>query len=71
MPKRESARPPAPSTDVQRREQGELPGAVVIDRTVLEWRLDPSSPNRIPEAVGYDLVVIVVSPGHNRPPSCV
>jgi rhodanese-related sulfurtransferase len=47
-------------TDAQRREQGELPGAVVIDRTVLEWRLDPSSPDRIPEAVGYDLAVIVV-----------
>ena len=47
-------------TDVQRREQGELPGALVIDRTVLEWRLDPASPNRIPEAVGYDLMVIVV-----------
>ena len=47
-------------TDVQRREQGELPGALVIDRTVLEWRLDPASPSRIPEAVGYDLAVIVV-----------
>lgn len=47
-------------TDVQRGEQGELPGALVIDRTVLEWRLDPSSPNRIPEAVSYDVLVIVV-----------
>ncbi|MFI5891433.1 rhodanese-like domain-containing protein [Actinoplanes sp. NPDC051513] len=47
-------------TEVQRREQGELPGALVIDRTVLEWRLDPASPDRIPEATGYDLLVIVV-----------
>jgi rhodanese-related sulfurtransferase len=47
-------------TDRQRREQGDLPGALVIDRTVLEWRLDPSSPNRIPEATGYDVQVIVV-----------
>jgi rhodanese-related sulfurtransferase len=47
-------------TDWQRRDQGELPGALVIDRTVLEWRLDPSSPDRIPEATGYDLTVIVV-----------
>jgi rhodanese-related sulfurtransferase len=46
-------------TEVQRREQGELPGALVIDRTVLEWRLDPASPSRIPEAVGYDRLVIV------------
>ena len=37
-------------TDAQRRQQGSLPGAIVIDRTVLEWRLDPESPHRIPEA---------------------
>ncbi|MBL7255332.1 rhodanese-like domain-containing protein [Paractinoplanes lichenicola] len=47
-------------TDIQRRQQGSLPGAIVIDRTVLEWRLDPTSPNRIPEATGHDRVVIVV-----------
>lgn len=37
-------------TEAHRRQQGEFPGAVVIDRTVLEWRLDPGSPWRIPEA---------------------
>lgn len=47
-------------TEVQRREQGELPGALVIDRTVLEWRLDPTSPSRIPEATSHDLQVVVV-----------
>jgi rhodanese-related sulfurtransferase len=47
-------------TEVQRREQGELPGALVIDRTVLEWRLDPSSPHRVPEATGPDAEVVVV-----------
>ena len=47
-------------TDVQRRTQGDLPGAIVIDRTVLEWRLDPASPNRIPEAAGYDVPIVVV-----------
>ncbi|RZS91028.1 rhodanese-related sulfurtransferase [Motilibacter rhizosphaerae] len=46
-------------TETQRREQGELPGAVVIDRTVLEWRLDPSSGVCIPEA-DWDLQVVVV-----------
>ena len=46
-------------TPEQRRAQGELPGAVVIDRTVLEWRLDPTSPWRIPEATGADLHVVV------------
>ena len=47
-------------TEAQRRRQGELPGALVIDRTVLEWRLDPASDARIPEATGYDLEVVVV-----------
>ncbi|EEP71310.1 rhodanese domain-containing protein [Micromonospora sp. ATCC 39149] len=47
-------------TDAQRREQGNLPGAVVIDRTVLEWRLDPASEWRIPEATGYDREIVVV-----------
>ncbi len=47
-------------TDRQRARQGELPGAIVIDRTVLEWRLDPRSESRIPEAVGYDVQVVVV-----------
>jgi rhodanese-related sulfurtransferase len=47
-------------TESQRAEQGELPGAVVIDRTVLEWRLDPDGADRIPEATSYDLEVVVV-----------
>ncbi|HEX3003256.1 MAG TPA: rhodanese-like domain-containing protein, partial [Angustibacter sp.] len=46
-------------TEVQRREQGELPGAIVIDRTVLEWRLDPASGVAIPEA-GHDVEVVVI-----------
>jgi rhodanese-related sulfurtransferase len=47
-------------TEVQRAETGELPGAIVIDRTVLEWRLDPTSAVRIPEATGHDVEIIVV-----------
>ena len=47
-------------TETQRARQGDLPGAIVIDRTVLEWRLDPTSPHRIPEATGHDLQVVVV-----------
>jgi rhodanese-related sulfurtransferase len=47
-------------TESQRRAQGEFPGALVIDRTVLEWRLDPAGPWRIPEAGGPDLEVVVV-----------
>ena len=44
----------------QRERDGELPGAVVIDRDVLEWRLDPTSPDRIPEATDAGRRVIVV-----------
>lgn len=47
-------------TETQRAEQGELPGALVIDRTVLEWRLDPASDAHIPEATGYDVEVVVI-----------
>jgi len=44
----------------KRRAEGRIPGALVVDRNVLEWRLDPASPNRIPEAVDHDVHVIVV-----------
>jgi rhodanese-related sulfurtransferase len=47
-------------TPQQRSAQGELPGAIIVDRTVLEWRLDPTSPDRIPEASAPDLRVVVV-----------
>jgi rhodanese-related sulfurtransferase len=44
----------------QRSADGEIPGALVIERNVLEWRLDPASPHRVPEVGGPDQVVIVV-----------
>ena len=44
----------------QRERDGEVPGAVVVDRNVLECRLDPASPWRLPEVTGYDLEVIVL-----------
>ena len=43
-----------------RAEQGEIPGAIVIDLTVLPWRLDPSFDWRIPEATGWDNRYILV-----------
>lgn len=39
---------------------GTIPNALVISRNVLEWRLDPSSDNRLPEAPGLAEQVIVV-----------
>lgn len=47
-------------TSEQRAVQGGLPGAICIDRTVLEWRLDPSGAHRIPEADEPDRVIVVV-----------
>src|SRR5688572_10234073 len=44
----------------QRSRDGELPGAVVVDRNVLEWRLDPSSPDRLPWADDPARRVIIV-----------
>ena len=44
----------------QRRRDGELDGAIVIDRNVLEWRLDPTSPHRIPEADDADREIVLV-----------
>jgi rhodanese-related sulfurtransferase len=44
----------------QRQRDGDLPGALVIDRNVLEWRLDPASPHRIAESDRYDRRIIVV-----------
>jgi rhodanese-related sulfurtransferase len=44
----------------QRREEGEIPGALLIERNHLEWRLDPTSDARIPQATDHDVQVIVV-----------
>jgi rhodanese-related sulfurtransferase len=44
----------------QRQPDGDLAGAVVIDRNVLEWRLDPASPHRIAQATDHNRRIIVV-----------
>ena len=44
----------------QRSVDGELGGAIVIPRNVLEWRLDPSSDHRIREADSFDREIVVV-----------
>ena len=46
-------------TSEQRIEFGGIPGAIPIGLNVLEWRLDPSSEWRIPQATGHDIRVIV------------
>lgn len=44
----------------QRQRDGELPGAVVVDRNVLEWRFDPSSPYRLDGADDPDRRIVIV-----------
>lgn len=44
----------------QRLRDGVLPGAIVIDRNVLEWRLDPSCPYHLPEITGRDTRIVIV-----------
>jgi rhodanese-related sulfurtransferase len=42
----------------QRAAEGEIPGALIVERNVLEWRFDPASAARLPQA-SYDLQVII------------
>jgi rhodanese-related sulfurtransferase len=44
----------------QRERDGALPGALVVDRNVLEWRLDPSCPYRLLESTDLDRRIIIV-----------
>ncbi|WP_043632170.1 rhodanese-like domain-containing protein [Nonomuraea candida] len=44
----------------QRRAAGEIPGAVVVERNHLEWRLDPTCGSRIPEADSPHIQWIVI-----------
>ena len=44
----------------QRQAEGAVPGALVVERNVLEWRFDPRSAVRLPQAAGYDAHVIVI-----------
>ena len=44
----------------QRAAEGEVDGALIIERNVLEWRLDPTSDARIPQAVDHDVQWIVL-----------
>ncbi|NHN56156.1 rhodanese-like domain-containing protein [Calidifontibacter sp. DB0510] len=40
--------------------EGHIPGAVVIDRLVLEWRLDPTSSARLKDGPDLEQQVVVV-----------
>lgn len=44
----------------QRERDGALPGAIVVDRNVLEWRLDPTSAFHLPEVTSADQRIVIV-----------
>jgi rhodanese-related sulfurtransferase len=44
----------------QRARHGEVPGALIIDRNVLEWRLDPHGTDRIPEAKDQNKQIVIM-----------
>ena len=48
----------------QRERDGDLPGAHVIDRNVLEWRLAPSSASRVFDLDDDSHVIIVCNQGY-------
>ncbi|MGW5131065.1 rhodanese-like domain-containing protein [Streptomyces sp. NPDC004135] len=43
-----------------RERDGLIPGAVVVERNELEWRLDPQGSHRLPEATSHALRVVVI-----------
>ena len=47
-------------SEAQRAEQGLVPGSLHVERNVLEWRFDPRSAAKLPQATGYDVQVIVM-----------
>lgn len=48
----------------QRREEGEIPGALIVERNHLEWRLHPDSDARVPQAAQGQRWVVVCSAGY-------
>lgn len=43
-----------------RERDGLIPGALVVERNELEWRLDPQGSHRAAEATSHDLRVVVI-----------
>ncbi|MFI7095692.1 rhodanese-like domain-containing protein [Streptomyces lydicus] len=43
-----------------RERDGTIPGALIVERNELEWRLDPTGAHRAPEATHHDLPVVIV-----------
>jgi rhodanese-related sulfurtransferase len=50
--------------EINRVTEGAIPGAIVIDRNVLEWRLDPASDARIEQASCDAWIVLFCNEGY-------
>jgi rhodanese-related sulfurtransferase len=48
----------------QRIREGEIPASLVIERNHLEWRLDPTSEARVPQAVAGQRWIVICSEGY-------
>jgi len=48
----------------QRRREGEISGSLIVERNVLEWRLDPSSDARIPDLAADTPVIVFCQQGY-------
>jgi rhodanese-related sulfurtransferase len=44
----------------QRATYGSVPGALIIERNVLEWRLDPTGDHKLPEITSHDQHVLIL-----------
>ena len=53
----------------QRAAEGEIPGAMIVERNVLEWRFDPAAAARLPVAGYYLRVIVVCSEGYTSSPA--
>jgi len=51
--------------EVNRRTEGEIPGAIPIERIHLEWRLDPHGEHRIPGFTEATTIIVVCNEGYS------
>lgn len=47
-----------------REQEGEIPGSLIVERIVLEWRLDPAGEHRLPGLTAGTRVVVVCNEGY-------
>lgn len=50
--------------EINRHLEGAIPGALIVDRNVLEWRLDPAADSRLPVASYTTHLVLFCNEGY-------